>query len=84
MINSYLISMHAKFMKLGMRAPYVIPDLLTKWHIPFLLILAVISYLSTAYLNFNQLFIHDLGLNFGYVTPYNISNVHKNLHKSLQ
>jgi hypothetical protein len=30
---------------------------------------------------FNQLFLHDIGLNFGYVIPYNIFNVHKNLHK---
>jgi hypothetical protein len=36
--------MLSKFMKLGMQTPYVIPDLLTKWHIPFLLILAVIYY----------------------------------------
>jgi hypothetical protein len=24
---------------------------------------------------------HDVGLNFGYVTPYIIYNAHKNLHK---
>jgi hypothetical protein len=39
-------------LKLGMRAPYIIPDLLIKWHIPFLLILVVISYLSTTIFNF--------------------------------
>jgi hypothetical protein len=44
--------MHDKFLKLSMRAPYVIPDLLIKWHTPFLLILAVISYLSTAIFEF--------------------------------
>jgi hypothetical protein len=32
-------------------------------------------------LNFNQLFLHELGLNFGYVTPHNIPNVHKYCHK---
>jgi hypothetical protein len=64
-------------MKLDMRAPYVILDHLIKWHIIFLLILAVVSYLSTAIFEFYQLFLHDLG----YVTPYHISNVHKNLQK---
>jgi hypothetical protein len=44
--------MHVKFKKLGMTAPCVIPDLLTKWHIPFLLILAVLSYLITAIFEF--------------------------------
>jgi hypothetical protein len=39
-------------MKLDMSSPYVIPDLLTKWHILFLLILVVISYLSSAMLEF--------------------------------
>jgi hypothetical protein len=39
-------------MKIGMHAPHVIPDLLTKWHISFLLILGVISYLSSAMFEF--------------------------------
>jgi hypothetical protein len=51
MINLYR-SMHDKFMKLGISAPHVIPDLLTKWHITFLLILAFISYLSSAIFEF--------------------------------
>jgi hypothetical protein len=44
--------MHAKFMKLGMSAPYVIPDLLTKWNIQFLLILVVIPFLGHVMLDF--------------------------------
>jgi hypothetical protein len=44
--------MHDKFLKLGMGASYVIPDLLIKWHISFLFILVVISYLSTAIFEF--------------------------------
>jgi hypothetical protein len=39
-------------MELGMRAPYLIPDRLIKWHILFLHILAVVSYLSTAIFEF--------------------------------
>jgi hypothetical protein len=41
-----------KFMKLGMQTPYVIPDLLTKWNIPFLLILAAVTYLSSVMFEF--------------------------------
>jgi hypothetical protein len=37
--------------------------------------------LALPYLNFNQLFMHDIGLNFGYVIPFNISNFLKNPHK---
>jgi hypothetical protein len=73
--------MHDKFLKLGMRAPHIIPHPLTKWHIQILLGLHVVSFLALTYLNFNQLSLHDLGLSFGYVTPYIISNVHKNIHK---
>jgi hypothetical protein len=44
--------MHAKLVKLGMHTPHVIPEELTKWHIQFLLILAVISFLGHAMLEF--------------------------------
>jgi hypothetical protein len=73
--------MHEKFLKLGMIAPYVIPHLLTKWQIQIYLVYMLCHFLALTYLNFNQLFLHDLWLNFGYVTPYIISNVHQNLHK---
>jgi hypothetical protein len=52
MINLYLLYVHAKFMKLGMRASHVISDLFVKWHIQLLLILAVIPFLSLAMLEF--------------------------------
>jgi hypothetical protein len=38
--------MHDKLLKLGMRAPYVIPDLFTKWKIQILLGLQVVPFLS--------------------------------------
>jgi hypothetical protein len=38
-------------------------------------------FLSLPCLNFNQLFLLDQGLSFGYVSPHNILNVHKNFHK---
>jgi hypothetical protein len=44
--------MLSKFMKLGMQAPYVIPDPLTKWYVPFMLILVVMSYLSSSIFEF--------------------------------
>jgi hypothetical protein len=44
--------MHAKFMKLGMQDSHVILDPLTKWHIPLLLILAVILFVSSVMLEF--------------------------------
>jgi hypothetical protein len=47
----------------------------------FYLVYMLCHFLTLTYLNVNQLFLHDLGLNFGYVTPYIISNVHKNIHK---
>jgi hypothetical protein len=47
----------------------------------FYLVYMLCHFLALKYLNFNKLFLHDLGLNFGYVTPYIIYNVHKNLHK---
>jgi hypothetical protein len=40
--------MHGKLLKLGMRAPYVIPHLLTKWHIQILLGLHVVPFLRSA------------------------------------
>jgi hypothetical protein len=46
------ISMHAKFMLLGMRVPHFIPNNLTKWHIQFLLILVVILFLGHTMLEF--------------------------------
>jgi hypothetical protein len=49
----------------------------------FYLVYMLCHFLALKYLNFNKLFLHDLGLNFGYVTPYIIYNVHKNLHKFL-
>jgi hypothetical protein len=64
-----------------MRAPYVIPHLLAKWIFNFYLDYMLCHFLDLTYLNFNELFLHDLGLNFGYVTLYIISNAHKNLHK---
>jgi hypothetical protein len=45
------------------------------------LVYMLCNFLSLTYLNFNQLFLQDLGLNFGYLTPYIIFHVHKNLHK---
>jgi hypothetical protein len=33
-------------MALGMQVPHFIPNMLTKWHIQFLLILVVIQFLS--------------------------------------
>jgi hypothetical protein len=47
----------------------------------FYLVYMLCHFLALTYLNFNQLFLHDIGLNFGYITPYIICNVHKNLHK---
>jgi hypothetical protein len=44
--------MHAKFMALDMHVPHVIPNLLTKWHTPIQHILAAISFLSLAMLEF--------------------------------
>jgi hypothetical protein len=41
-----------KFIKLVMQTPYAIPDLLTKWHIPFLFILVVLTYLSSVMFEF--------------------------------
>jgi hypothetical protein len=38
-------------------------------------------FIDPTYVNFNKLFMRDIGLNFGYVTPNVIYNVHKNLHK---
>jgi hypothetical protein len=38
--------MHAKFMELGMHVPHFIVDVLTKWHIQLLHILAAIVFLS--------------------------------------
>jgi hypothetical protein len=40
--------MHVKFMKLVTNAPHVILDVLTKWHIQLLHILAVFKFLSSA------------------------------------
>jgi hypothetical protein len=45
------------------------------------LVYMLCHFLDLTYLNFNELFLHDLGPNFGYVTLYIISNAHKNLHK---
>jgi hypothetical protein len=39
-------------MKLGMHAPHVIPDLLTKWHNQIQHILTAIPFLSSAMLEF--------------------------------
>jgi hypothetical protein len=39
--------MYDKFLKLGMRAPYAIPDLLTKWYIQIILGLHVVPFLSS-------------------------------------
>jgi hypothetical protein len=47
----------------------------------FYLVYMLCHFLDLTYLNFNKLFMHDIGLNFGYVTIYIISNVHENLHK---
>jgi hypothetical protein len=47
----------------------------------FYLVYMLCHFLDLTYLIFNQLFWHDLGLNFGHVTLYIISNVHENLNK---
>jgi hypothetical protein len=39
--------MPTKFMKFGMHIPHVILGVLTKWHIQFMLLLAVVSFLSS-------------------------------------
>jgi hypothetical protein len=46
-----------------MNAPYVISDVLTKSHIMHILV--AIAFLTLQSLNFSDLFLHDLGLNFG-------------------
>jgi hypothetical protein len=43
----------------------------------------LLYFLSLQGLNFSDLFLHALALNFGYVTPHNIPNVYKNLHNFL-
>jgi hypothetical protein len=63
-----------------MHAPHVIPQEITKFHIQLMHILAAITILSPAIIGFFYLFLHVLGLNFGYVTPQNIPKVHKNPH----
>jgi hypothetical protein len=44
--------MISKFMKLGMHTPKVIADVITKWHIQLLHILAAIAFLSPARFEF--------------------------------
>jgi hypothetical protein len=44
--------MHAKFINISMHASHVIPNVLTKWHIQLLHILAVILFLIPAILEF--------------------------------
>jgi hypothetical protein len=44
--------MHDKFLKLGVRSPYDIPDLLTYWHIQIILGLHVVPFLSSAMIKF--------------------------------
>jgi hypothetical protein len=43
---------HAKFMKLRMNVPHVIPEELIKWHIQILLHLAVAPFLISAMFEF--------------------------------
>jgi hypothetical protein len=42
-----------------------------------------LRFLALQDLNFRDLFLHDIGLNFVYVTPHNVPNVHKTFHKIL-
>jgi hypothetical protein len=44
--------MHAKFIKLGMRAPHVISNDLTKWYIQIILCLSIVPFLSYAMFEF--------------------------------
>jgi hypothetical protein len=69
--------MHAKLLKFDMHIPHVVLDLLTKWHIQILLLLAVVPFLSSAMLEFWSSIPACLRLNFGYVSPHDISNVQK-------
>jgi hypothetical protein len=47
-INQYLLFVLDKFIKLGMRAPHVIPKYITKFDIQLMHILAAIAILSSA------------------------------------
>jgi hypothetical protein len=44
--------MQSEFMKLVMHTPRVIPDVLTKWHVQLLHILAAIPFISPTMLEF--------------------------------
>jgi hypothetical protein len=68
MINQYL----------RMQAPHVILEVLTKWHIQLLHILAAIVWLQG--LNFSNLFLHAAWQNFGYISSHYILEVQKNPH----
>jgi hypothetical protein len=59
-------------MELGIQGSHFIPNNLTKWHSQFLLMLSVSHFLFLQCLNFSDLFLHVLGLNFGYVSPHYI------------
>jgi hypothetical protein len=50
MMNSYLFSMHDKLVKLDMHIPHVVLDVLTKWHIQILPLLAAVPFLRSAML----------------------------------
>jgi hypothetical protein len=70
---------HDKFIKLGIHAPHVIPQDLTKWNIQLMHILAAIAFLSVQGLNFSDLFL-NVQTKFWICYPHNIPKVHKNLH----
>jgi hypothetical protein len=66
-----------------MHTSYVIPNVITKWHIQFLHILEVFYFLALQYLNFTNLSLHLLGPNFVHVSPHGIPKTHKNPYKFL-
>jgi hypothetical protein len=44
--------MHAKFMNIGLQAPPIIPDVLSKWYVQLLHILEVIPFLISTIIDF--------------------------------
>jgi hypothetical protein len=73
-------------MKLVTNAPHVIPDVLTKWHIQLLHILAVLNFLALQSFNFSQLFLHEKTSHFGMTPPLSVVNLQKliNIEKVLK
>jgi hypothetical protein len=75
------MSMQFKFMKLVMHTTNFILMRSPSGIFKFYFVYELYPFLALPCLNFSQLFMHDLWLNFGYVTPHSILNVHKIFHK---